>query len=112
MVHPNVEELLSQYTCEELASILREELDAVGIPYTCNSEDTFDFVPISARDFGLGVTYEAAESNSITMGEFVLSEKQNERIIYHQSKPAKVMLEVKQDTPYDGRVSSDANFAA
>lgn len=48
---PNVKELLAAYSPEELAKILREELDAVGIPYTCNSEDTFNFSPISIDDF-------------------------------------------------------------
>ena len=51
MSFPNVKELLAAYSPEELAKILREELDAVGIPYTCNAEDTFNFSPISIDDF-------------------------------------------------------------
>ena len=51
MNSPNVKELLAAYSPEELAKILREELDAVGISYTCNSEDTFNFCPISIDDF-------------------------------------------------------------
>lgn len=38
MIHPSVEELVSQFTPEKLADILREELTAAGIPYT-DSDD-------------------------------------------------------------------------
>lgn len=38
MIHPSVEDLVSQFTPEEMADILREELTAAGIPYTDDDE--------------------------------------------------------------------------
>lgn len=70
MIHPGVEELLSQFTPEELASILREELDAVGIPYTCNPNDEFKFVPISIAD--LDIPYESAVETEMKTGKFTI----------------------------------------
>lgn len=42
----SVDELLAQYTPDELSAIMAEELDAVGIPYTRSPDDQFVFVHI------------------------------------------------------------------
>ena len=43
MMHPDFRALLDAYTPDELASIFREELEALQIPYTTNSSENSYF---------------------------------------------------------------------
>ena len=47
MMHPDFRALLDAYTPDELASIFREELEALQIPYTTNSSENSYFAPLS-----------------------------------------------------------------
>lgn len=51
MMHPDFRALLDAYTPDELASIFREELEALQIPYTTNSSENSYFAPLSSNDF-------------------------------------------------------------
>ena len=51
MMHPNYRDLLAAYTPDELATIFREELEALRIPYTIKHPTHFQFTPLSSDDF-------------------------------------------------------------
>lgn len=119
MVHPSVEELLSQFTPEELASILREELDAAGIPYTSNADDKFEFVPISVVD--LDVPYMSVEQNmsveqmemktgKITIPAVAAAMKANYENA--QERGEDLVVTVRSDTVSKYQPTSDYCFAA
>ena len=55
MMHPDFRTLLAAYTPDELATIFREELEALRIPYTIKHPTHFQFTPLSSDDFDSGI---------------------------------------------------------
>lgn len=111
MRHPSVKELLSQFTPEELASILREELEAVGIPYTCNADDTFDFIPITVAE--LEVPYESSEQVDMKIGQYKMHVSMVEtQAIYDDGLKEDSVIKVNPDLSNKYRPTSDYRFAA
>ncbi len=111
MIHPSVEELLSQFTPEELASILREELEAVGIPYTCNANDTFEFAPISEAE--LEIPYESSEQVEMKIGKFVMPASiVKPKVIYDNATKEDSVITVNCNLGNKYQPTSDYRYAA
>ena len=66
MMHPDFRTLLAAYTPDELATIFREELEALRIPYTIKHPTHFQFTPLSSDDFDSGIVSLNWKANSYT----------------------------------------------